>query len=121
MPLGATQQDLDAIVERLSAAIGAVLAGHVASDPLNGLVLGAGLDWREVDLVRAYLDYFLQIQGTLTRPCMLGVLLENPLAVRLLVQLHAARLAPRARQRLATPKRRACAAPSRAIATGSPR
>ena len=94
LPLGATQEDLDAIAERLAAAIGAVLAGHVASDPLNGLVLGAGLDWREVDLVRAYLDYFLQLQGTLTRPYLRGVLLENPLAVRLLVQLHAARLDP---------------------------
>lgn len=94
LPLGATQEDLDAIAERLAAAIGAVLAGHVASDPLNGLVLGAGLDWREVDLVRAYLEYFLQIQGTLTRPYLRGVLLENPLAVRLLVQLHAARFDP---------------------------
>ena len=94
LPLGATQDDLDAIAERLAAAIGAVLAGHVASDPLNALVLGAGLDWREVDLVRAYLEYFLQIQGTLTRPYLRGVLLENPLAVRLLVQLHAARFDP---------------------------
>jgi glutamate dehydrogenase len=91
LPLGATQEDLEAIADRLAAAIAAVLAGHVASDPLNALVLGAGLDWREVDLVRAYLEYFLQIQGTLTRPYLRGVLLENPLAVRLLVQLHAAR------------------------------
>jgi glutamate dehydrogenase len=94
LPLGATQNDLDAISARLAAAIGAVLGGAVASDPLNGLVLGAGLDWRQIDLVRAYLEYFLQTQGALTRPFLRSVLLENPLAVRLLVQLHEARFDP---------------------------
>ncbi|MBS1105608.1 MAG: gdhA, partial [Deltaproteobacteria bacterium] len=62
LPLGATQDDLDAIAERLGEAIRAVLLGAVASDPLNRLVLGAGLAWREIDCVRAYLEYFLQIQ-----------------------------------------------------------
>jgi len=94
LPLGADQADLDAIAPRLTGALGAVLSGDVASDPLNGLVLGAGLDWREVEVVRAQLEYFLQVQGALTRPFLRGVLLENPLAVRLLVQLHAARLDP---------------------------
>ncbi len=94
LPLGAEQRDLDAIAERLGDAIRAVLAGAVASDPLNGLVLGAGLAWREIDCVRAYLEYFLQIQGTLARPFLRSVLLENPLAVRLLVQLYAARFDP---------------------------
>ena len=94
LPFGAEQRDLDAIAQRLGDAIRAVLSGAVASDPLNGLVLGAGLDWREIDCMRAYLEYFLQIQGTLARPFLRSVLLENPLAVRLLVQLHAARFDP---------------------------
>ncbi len=94
LPLGAEQADLDAVAERLGDAIRAVLQGAVASDPLNGLVLGAGLDWREIDCVRAYLEYFLQIQGKLARPFLRSVLLENPLAVRLLIALHAARFDP---------------------------
>jgi glutamate dehydrogenase len=94
LPLGADQDDLDAIAPRLGEALGAVLRGDVESDALNGLVLGAGLDWREVDCVRAYLEYFAQIQSTLTRPFLRTVLLENPLAVRLLVQLHDARFDP---------------------------
>jgi glutamate dehydrogenase len=94
LPLGADQADLDAIAPRLTAALGAALCGEVASDPLNGLVLGAGLDWREIDVLRAQLEYFLQIQGALTRPFVRSVLLENPLAVRILVQLFAARLDP---------------------------
>ena len=68
--------------------------GPCPSDPLNGLVLGAGLDWREVDCVRAYLEYFIQIQGALTRPFLRTVLLENPLAVRILVRYLEARLDP---------------------------
>jgi glutamate dehydrogenase len=94
LPLGGAQEDLDAIAPRLSDALGAALRGVVADDELNGLVLGAGLDWREVDLVRGYLEYFNQIQGALTRPFVRSVLLENPLAVRLLVRFHEARLAP---------------------------
>jgi glutamate dehydrogenase len=94
LPLGADQEDLDAIAPRLSAALAATLAGAVESDPLNGLVLGAGLDWREVDLVRAFLEYFIQIQGTLSRPYLRSVLLENPLAVRVLVHYFEARLDP---------------------------
>ncbi|HEX2485901.1 MAG TPA: NAD-glutamate dehydrogenase domain-containing protein, partial [Myxococcota bacterium] len=94
LPLGGDQTDLDALAPRLSDALGAALRGVVPDDPLNGLVLQAGLDWREVDLVRAYIEYFNQIQGTLTRPFVRSVLLDNPLAVRLLVKLHEARLAP---------------------------
>ncbi|NNL66469.1 MAG: NAD-glutamate dehydrogenase, partial [Myxococcales bacterium] len=94
LPLGEDQEDLDHLAPRLFEALAAVLVGDVASDPLNGLVLGAGLDWREVDVLRAYVEYFLQIQGTLSRPFLRQVLIENPLAVRLLVRYFAARHDP---------------------------
>ncbi len=93
-PLGGTQEDLDAVAPRLFEALRAVMLGDVPDDGLNGLVLGAGLDWKQTDCVRAYLEYFMQTQGTLTRPFVRGVLLENPLAVRLLVRLHEARFDP---------------------------
>jgi glutamate dehydrogenase len=94
LPLGADQGDLDALAPRLSQALAATLSGAVPSDALNGLVLGAGLDWREVDCMRAYLEYFMQVQGTLSRPHLRKVLLQNPLAVRILVRYFEARLAP---------------------------
>ena len=94
LPIGGVQEDLDALAGLLSDALRAALTRTVPDDSLNGLVLGAGLDWRQVDLVRAYLEYFNQIQGSLTRPFVRSVLLENPLAVRLLVRYHEARLAP---------------------------
>jgi len=94
LALGADQADLDAVAPRLTEAIGAALRGVVPDDALNGLVLHAGLDWRQADLVRAYVEYFTQIQGALARAFVCSVLLENPLAVRILVQYHEARLRP---------------------------
>jgi len=93
LPLGDRQADLDGISKKLSEALCAAIMGRVASDELASLVLLAGLDWREVDCIRAYLDYFAQIQGQLTRPFVRSVLLENPLIVRRIVEYHEARLA----------------------------
>ncbi len=92
--MGETQAELDEVAPRLEAALRAALLRVVPDDALNALVLVAGLDWREVDLIRAYLEYFNQIQTTLTRAFVRDVLLHNPQAVRLLVELHAARLRP---------------------------
>jgi glutamate dehydrogenase len=94
LPLGTEQADLDAIFGRLSSALRATLSGDTSSDSLDGLVLGAGLDWRQVDLVRTYLEYFVQIQGTLSRPFLRRVMLGNPIAVRLIVRLFEARHDP---------------------------
>ncbi len=94
LPLGERQTDLDQLAPRLGDALRAALTATMADDPLNGLVLAAGLSWREVDLLRAYLDYFNQIQGTLTLAFVRGVLLAHPAAVRLLLDYHAARLGP---------------------------
>jgi glutamate dehydrogenase len=94
LPLGPLQRDLDVLRPRLGEALTRTLAGKISGDSLNGLVLGAGLDWRQVDMMRAYLEYFVQIQGTLSRPYLRSVLLENPLAVRVLVRFFEARLDP---------------------------
>ncbi len=94
LPLGRSQEDLDGVADRLSDALRAALIGSMPSDALNGLVLGAGLDWRQVDLLRAYLEYFQQIQGVLSRPYLIRVLLENPIAARILVRWFEARLDP---------------------------
>ena len=92
--LGDDQADLDVLEARVGDALRAVLDETMPSDPLNALVLVAGLDWRQVDLLRAYLEYFNQIQTSLTRRFLVDVLVQNPLAARLLVRLHEARLAP---------------------------
>jgi glutamate dehydrogenase len=94
LPLGGDESDLDAIAPRLGEALRVALEAVVPDDALNALVLVAGLDWREVDLIRTYLEYINQIQTTLTRAFVREILLQNPIAVRAMVELHAARLAP---------------------------
>jgi glutamate dehydrogenase len=93
-PLGANQQDLDAIGDLIGDALRAVLGGIMPSDPLNALVLSAGLAWKQVDLLRSYVEYYIQVQSSLTRHFVREVLLQNPAASRMLVQYHAARLGP---------------------------
>jgi glutamate dehydrogenase len=94
LPLGGDQADLDQIAQRLEDALREALVGTVPDDALNALVLVAGIDWREVELIRTYLEYFNQIQTTLTRAFVRDVLLHNPIAVRLLIDLCGARLRP---------------------------
>ncbi len=88
------QPDLDALLPRLGAALRMVLEGRVADDALSGLVLVAGLDWREIDCLRTVVAYYEQIQGTLTAASLRETLLGNPLAARLLLAYFRARLDP---------------------------
>jgi glutamate dehydrogenase len=46
--------------ERVKECFARVLQGHAENDTFNGLVLGAGLDWREAALLRAYCKYLRQ-------------------------------------------------------------
>src|SRR5690606_33073404 len=53
----------DTIAEMLLA----VRYGEVADDPFNGLVLAAGLRWREADVLRTYAIYAFPIRAFPTR------------------------------------------------------
>ncbi|MEX2205675.1 MAG: NAD-glutamate dehydrogenase domain-containing protein [Myxococcota bacterium] len=72
----------------------AALSGRVDSDELNRLVLEAGLDWRSVDVLRAYLEYARQIghapPGTLAS----DACLRHPASTRALVAVFRARFDP---------------------------
>ena len=72
----------------------AALSRRVGSDELNRLVLAAGLDWRSVDVLRAYLEYARQIgqapAGTLAN----DALVRHPAATRALIALFRARFDP---------------------------
>jgi len=72
----------------------AALSGRVESDELNRLALGAGLDWRGIDVLRAYLAYARQVglspAGTLGS----DALVRHPAATRALVALFRARFDP---------------------------
>jgi glutamate dehydrogenase len=75
-------------------AITAVRDGLAADDPLNALVLSAGLNWREVALLRAYLAAAFQMRLGPARPALRRVLLAHPELARALFEVFAARMDP---------------------------
>lgn len=75
----------------------ALLSGQVEDDALNGLVLLTGLDWKEIDLFRAYRNYYFQLGSRFGRFSFHRALLGNPAVARLLHCYFAGRFAPDAR------------------------
>jgi glutamate dehydrogenase len=73
-------------------AIAAVRNGLAADDSLNALTLTAGLGWREVALLRAYLVAAFQMRLAPARLGLQRVLLLYPEVTRLLFELFTARL-----------------------------
>ncbi len=73
-------------------AITAVRNGLAADDPLNALTLTAGLAWREVALLRAYLVAAFQMRLAPARLGLQRVLLQYPDLAKLLFELFSARL-----------------------------
>jgi glutamate dehydrogenase len=88
--------DLEQSGDTLSAAILAARAGDVASDPLNGLILTAGLTWREADVLRGYAEYAFQLKVVPSRISLTTALRSHPTVARLLVGLFRAKFDPAA-------------------------
>jgi glutamate dehydrogenase len=70
--------DLDAVGDRVASCIAAVRRGDAESDSLNRLVLVAGLDWRQVNILRAYRMYRQRIGSRFTQSYQNDVLAVNP-------------------------------------------
>jgi len=80
--------------QRLLRALEAALAAEVESDALNGLILATELDWRQIDLFRAYCNYYQQLGVKLGRARIYQGLLRSPAAVDLLYRYFEARFKP---------------------------
>ncbi|GMA85986.1 hypothetical protein GCM10025868_12360 [Angustibacter aerolatus] len=76
-------------------AFAAVWSGRAESDGLNGLVLAAALDWRQVALLRALTKYLRQTGLTFSQEYVESCLLANASVARLLVQPVRGALRPR--------------------------
>jgi len=70
--------DLAAVGERVADCIAAVRRGDAESDSLNRLVLVAGLNWRQVNILRAYRMYRQRIGSRFTQGYQNDVLAANP-------------------------------------------
>ena len=83
----------------LLSALDALLSGRAENDALNGLIVTTGLHWRDIDLLRAYRNYYLQL-GSRTGPDRFHqALLGNPSIAQLLYRYFEARFEPNGRWR----------------------
>ncbi|MDQ0796052.1 NAD-glutamate dehydrogenase [Streptomyces sp. B1I3] len=103
MPTVASSGDYlaDDARERFQEAFAAVWTGRAENDGFNALVLGAGLDWRQAMVLRAYAKYLRQAGSTFSQDYMEDTLRNNVHTTRLLVSLFEARMSP-SRQKAGT-------------------
>jgi len=86
--------DIDAVRARFEAAFAQVWQGQAESDGFLRLILGAGLDWRQVAMLRGYCKYLLQTGVAFSQAYMEETLARYPLVARLLAELFESRLDP---------------------------
>lgn len=86
--------DVSSARTRFEQAFAAVWRGDAESDGFNRLVLAAGLEWRQVAMLRAYCKYLLQTGATFSQIYMEETLVRYPLIARILVELFEARFEP---------------------------
>ena len=80
--------------DRFVDALRALDEERATDDPLNGLILGAGLEWRDVEVVRTLRNHLLQIRSHYNVETVNGVLLRNSAAAGALFKSFAARFHP---------------------------
>jgi glutamate dehydrogenase len=86
--------EIGVVRERLQDAFARIWDGVVEDDRFNLLVLRAGLDWREIWILRAYAKYLRQAAFTFSQSYVEDALARNPAIARLTVDLFAARFDP---------------------------
>ncbi|HXS05801.1 MAG TPA: NAD-glutamate dehydrogenase, partial [Rhizomicrobium sp.] len=87
---------LDEIRKPLEDVFHAVLSGRAESDGFNRLVIGAGLDWRDVMIIRLAAKYLRQAAFPFSQDYMEQALVRNPQIAALITGLFHARLDPNA-------------------------
>ncbi|MFF7636551.1 NAD-glutamate dehydrogenase [Kitasatospora sp. NPDC008050] len=80
--------------ERFQEAFAATWTGRAENDGFNGLILTAGLNWRQAVVLRAYAKYLRQAGSTFSQDYVEDALRNNAHTTRLLVNLFEARLSP---------------------------
>ena len=86
--------DVEGCGERLSETVLAARAGDALSDPLNALVVTAGLRWREVDVLRGYTGYAFQVGAVPSRMALPSALVQYPGLAKELFDLFETRFDP---------------------------
>ncbi|MEM7025396.1 MAG: NAD-glutamate dehydrogenase, partial [Pseudomonadota bacterium] len=79
--------DIDEIRSSFQEGFARVWRGDAQNDGFNQLVLGAGLDWRQVSVLRACCKYLLQVGSPFSQAYMEQTLASNPSLARQLARL----------------------------------
>ena len=90
----ASPVDIDAYGGLLTDAFMATIQGRAENDGYNGLVIRAGLAWRDVAMLRAVSRYLRQVRIAYSQDYMWEALLRNSAIARHLVDLFHARFRP---------------------------
>ena len=89
-----TRGSRERVRELFQDAVGAIWDGDAESDGFNALVLGAGLTWRQVAILRAIGKYLRQARTAFSQSYLEAALVHNHALAQLLVELFAARFDP---------------------------
>ena len=89
------ETDAPGMRELFQDALAALWYGKAENDGFNTLVLGAGLSWVQVMVLRAYAKFLRQSGTTFSQGNVERVLTQNPKVARKLVQLFESRFDPR--------------------------
>jgi glutamate dehydrogenase len=90
--------DLEALKQRLEACFMAVMRGRAENDGYNALVLEAGLQWRDVALVRTLSRYLRQAKVAYSQDYMWATLRKHAAVAADILHLFHARFDPRGEQ-----------------------
>ncbi len=109
--------DIDAVDTRFEDCFLAVLSGKAENDGLNRLVFNAGLDWRQITLLRCYAKHIQQLGLPFSQAYMEDVLVAHADLVPLLVELFELQFNPAVgRSRRSRELKRVNAAVARGVA-----
>jgi glutamate dehydrogenase len=86
--------DVDGVDASFEEAFSRVWHGEAENDGFNRLILGAGLAWRQVAMLRAYGKYIQQVGVPFSQSYVEETFNRYPLLARLLVELFEARFDP---------------------------
>ncbi|ACB92267.1 NAD-glutamate dehydrogenase [Xylella fastidiosa subsp. fastidiosa] len=86
--------DVTAVAMAFVEAFVRIWDGNAENDGFNGLVLAAGLHWRQVALLRGYCKYLLQTGVPFSQSYVEATFAQYPLLARVLVELFDARFNP---------------------------
>ena len=86
---------VEAIGDNFTDAFSRTWRGEAENDGFNRLILAAGLTWRQVSMLRAYVKFLLQVGVPFSQSYVAETFARYPVLARLLVELFEARFDPR--------------------------